>query len=189
MNAADPFAIEVRPAPLEHDPVALADAEAAFKVDFAAWEQASAELDELEARVRRHGPAAVPAEVMRAAQLAEEGARRRLDRSRRAVEERRVAAIMAVAVVDLPAMADAGHRAVDQAGADLDHAVEVVAAHRRAHAQLRADLEAAAPGEVPTRLRLTGLQDRYTRLPQPGPDPADLIDRIAKAAARRWTAR
>lgn len=185
----EPGAEHVRPAPLEHDPIALADAEAAEKADRAEWETAAAALDVTEGRARRHGSTVPPAEL-RADQLAEEGARRRWDRSRRAVEERRVAAIMHAAGIELPAHADALHQAVDQLAAALDRIAETVGAQHRAHVQFRADLDAAAPGEVPTRLRLTGLEDRYAQLPKPaGPDPAELISRVVQAAVRRWAAR
>jgi hypothetical protein len=184
MTMGDPFVTYVRPAPVEHDPQALADAEAAAKADAAAWEEAAAALDAIEGRARRHA-STVPPGDLRAAQLAEEGARRRLDRSRRAVEERRVAALIAAAVDELPELDDAVTAADQAAGAALDDLAAATGELHRYRARLVAALRAAAPDELAARLRLTGLEDRWAALPPAGPDPAARIAAAAQAATNR----
>lgn len=187
LGLGDPMATVVTPDPLEHDPVALADAEAAAKADTAAWEQAAAALDAVESRFRRVSPADPPAEL-RAAQLAEEGARRRADRSRRAYEERRVAWIVAGAAEELPALAGRAHAAHQAAVAALEALAAAVDELHRTRARIVADLRATSD-DLDTRLRLTGLVGRWLALPQPGPSPLDRIAAAAEAARRAWTAR
>jgi hypothetical protein len=179
----DPFVTVVKPAPLEHDPQALADAEAAAKADLAAWDEAAAALDAIEGRTRRAASTVPPADL-RAAQLAEEGARRRVDRSRRAVEERRVAALVAAAVDELPDLAAAVAAAEQRAGDALDALAAATVDLHRYRARLLADLRAATD-EPDTRLRLTGLVDRWQTLPPAGPDPAARIAAAAQAATNR----
>lgn len=179
----DVSATVVKPAPLEHDPVALADAEAAAKADLSAWEEASAALDVIEGRGRR-APTSVPPADLRAAQLAEEGARRRVDRSRRAVEERRVAALVAAAVDELAELEAWSAGSTQRAGAALDELAGDAAELHRYWANLRAAMNAAA-AEPSVVLRLTGLADRWAALPPPGPDPAAAIAAAAQAATNR----
>jgi hypothetical protein len=181
----DAYTQVIRPAQMEHDPHALDEAEAALLAVAAEYETIARRVDVLDGTARRH-PSSVDRAELRAATLAEDGARQRLDTARREAEERRVVAVLSDSADQQAQLARAVEETEAAAAAALDAHAAVLLELAGEQRRLRAELAQAARAEdLPARIRLTGQTDRYDALPAAVTEPGERLARLAAAARRR----
>jgi hypothetical protein len=173
----------VRPAEMAHDQAALDAASVAEAEAEREWHAAARELDIAEGVARR--TLSYDRAELQTVRQREQAASDRLDRCRRARQERQVVAILDAATGELDELARADVAAREAAQAALDEVVDSMQALNRARAGVDAQLRQAAGGDLPVRLRLTGTTRVHGRLPQLIVDPAAVIDGLGAAARRR----
>ena len=166
---------------LEPDPTRREQAWFEVQEAEAACQLAYNELDMAEGRARRGH---IDRAALHEATLKEEGARARVERTRRTYEELLVVEILADAAEHLHRLAAEIATAEQAAEAALDRVAAGYRDLNHARAQLDHELREATQ-DLPMRLHLTGNADRYRGLPAAVPDREAQLTRLATAAARR----